>query len=68
MRTICALKVVIAEFVLMYHFTGFFICPVGPIPGASRNQEKPDEEHEARPAPAPCNPDVTPIDRNWRYV
>lgn len=43
---------VIAEFTLIYRFTGFFLRPAGPIPGAGRNQENPDEEYEARPAPA----------------
>jgi len=42
----------IAEFVLIYRFTGFFLCSAGPTPGAGRNQEKTDEKHEARPAPA----------------
>ena len=41
----------IAEFVLIYRFTGFFLRP-WPIPGADRNQDKPDEEYEARLASA----------------
>lgn len=49
----CELELgMIAEFVLIYRFTGFFLRSAGPIPGAGRNQEKADEEHEARPAPA----------------
>jgi hypothetical protein len=50
---------VIAEFVLMYRFTGFFIRLAGPIPGVGRNLEKPDEEHEACLTPAPCCPLIT---------
>jgi hypothetical protein len=43
--------VVIVEFCLIYHFKDFFIRPAGPIPGAGRNQEKSNEEFEARFAP-----------------
>lgn len=45
--------VVIAEFVLMYRFTSFFIRLAGPIPGAGRDQENPYEGHEARFASSP---------------
>ena len=40
----------IAEFALIYRFTGFFIRLAGPIRGAGRNREKPYEKHEARHA------------------
>jgi len=43
---------VIAEFTLVYRFTGFFIRPAGPVPGAGRNEEKTHEGYEARPAPS----------------
>jgi len=48
--------VVITGFMLINHFTSFFIRPAGPIPGAGRNQENPYEGHETRFAQTPRRP------------